>query len=236
MKKILDHPRFGEITIQRTRRTRRISLSVRPPAKVRLTMPPGMPLRDGISFIDEKEEWIAATLEKVARKYPVRIIEHGYRTQCRELSFIPSRTDKITARIAADRITVTYPEEISYDDAEVQSAAREAIIRALRAEAKEILPAMVEELAQRHGFRCGRVTVRATTSRWGSCSPDNNISLSIFLLCVPRHLCEYVILHELCHTKHKDHSDKFHRLLDSLTGGDEKQLSRELHEYRTDIL
>ena len=48
---------------------------------------------------------------------------------------------------------------------------------------------------------------------------------------LPPHLRDFVLLHELCHTVHHDHSPHFHALLDRLTGGNEKLLSRELRSY-----
>lgn len=148
----------------------------------------------------------------------------------------PSDADSITARVTSDTITVNYPRRMSHTEPKVQDIARKAIIHALRLEAKQILPTMVESIAHRHGFRYGKVTVRATKSRWGSCSSKGDISLCVFLMRVPDYLKEYIILHELCHTRHRDHSPRFHKLLDSLLGGREKQLAKELKKYRTDVV
>ncbi len=235
MKKIINHPRFGEIVAMRSRRARRISVSVRPPAVVRLSIPAVCSWREGLDFLAEKEQWIAQTLEKVAMKHPLRIIEPPYSTDRHTLVMTPSETDKVTARVTADTISVTYPRHISHTAPEVQDAVRKAITHALRLEAKTVLPAMVETLACRHGFRYGKVTVRATKSRWGSCSSSGDISLCLFLMRVPDHLKEYIILHELCHTRYRDHSPRFHKLLDSLLGGREKELGKELKQYCTDV-
>ena len=104
-------------------------------------------------------------------------------------------------------------------------------IEALRSAAKAELPTRVEELARLHGFRYGRVTIRASRTKWGCCTGDNNLSLSLFLMTLPPHLRDFVLLHELCHTVHHDHSPHFHALLDRLTGGNEKLLSRELRSH-----
>ena len=109
-------------------------------------------------------------------------------------------------------------------------------IEALRGEAKAKLPPMVARLAAEHGFSFGAVRVKVTRSRWGSCTARNDINLSISLAALPRHLAEYVVLHELCHTVHKNHSHRFHALLDSLTHGQSKSLNRELRGYRPDTL
>ncbi len=236
MKKVINHPKFGDIVAVRSRRARRISVSVRPPAVVRLSIPAVCSWREGLAFLADKEQWITRTLEKVAQKHPVHIIEPPYSTDRRNLVMSPADTDKITARVTSDTIAVSYPCRISHTDPQVQDTARKAITRALSLEAKQTLPAMVEEIASRHGFRYGKVTVRATKSRWGSCSSTGDLSLCVFLMRVPDHLKEYIILHELCHTRYRDHSPRFHKLLDGLLGGREKELGRELKQYRTDVV
>jgi predicted metal-dependent hydrolase/GNAT superfamily N-acetyltransferase len=108
-------------------------------------------------------------------------------------------------------------------------------IEELRREAKQILPAMVERLARQYGFRYGRVTIRATRSKWGCCTSQNNLSLSLFLMTLPTHLQEFVVLHELCHTVYHNHSAEFHKLLDRVTGGREKELNRQLKGIRKNL-
>ncbi len=105
-------------------------------------------------------------------------------------------------------------------------------IEALRREAKRVLPAMIERLARQHGFSYGRVTIRATRSKWGCCTSRNNLSLSLFLMTLPAHIQEFVVLHELCHTVHHNHSAEFHALLNRVTGGREKELDRQLKGVR----
>ena len=108
-------------------------------------------------------------------------------------------------------------------------------IEALRSEAKQVLPAMVERLAKLHGFKYGRVTIRATRSKWGCCTSQNNLSLSLFLMTLPTHLQEFVVLHELCHTIHHNHSAAFYTLLNKVTGGREKELNRQLKGVRKNL-
>ena len=110
-----------------------------------------------------------------------------------------------------------------------------AQIEELRREAKRVLPAMVERLAQQYGFSYGRVTIRATRSKWGCCTSQNNLSLSLFLMTLPTHLQEFVVLHELCHTVHHNHSAEFHALLNKVTGGREKELNRQLKGIRKNL-
>ncbi len=106
-------------------------------------------------------------------------------------------------------------------------------IEALRREAKRVLPAKVEFFARKFGFRYGRVTIRAARSKWGCCTSENNISLSLFLMTLPEHLQNYVVIHELCHTVHHNHSKRFHALADRCMDGREQELRKELRNHHT---
>ncbi len=103
-----------------------------------------------------------------------------------------------------------------------QSPAPTYDIEELRRRAKEYLPGRVEELAHQTNLKYNKLTLRVARTRWGSCSSENNISLSIFLMILPLHLIDFVILHELCHTVHHNHSKKFHATLNHIIGGREK--------------
>jgi predicted metal-dependent hydrolase len=116
-----------------------------------------------------------------------------------------------------------------------QKAAEHRKIEVLRAEAKKILPEIVARLAAENGFRYGAVRIKATRSKWGSCTAKNDLNLSLFLMTLPRYLAEYVILHELCHTVHHNHSDRFHALLDRVTNGQHRALNRELRAFRPGV-
>ena len=104
-------------------------------------------------------------------------------------------------------------------------------IEQMRCEAKAELPARVDYWAKLLGLSYGRISIRASRSKWGSCSGENNISLSLFMMKLPPHLRDYVIIHELCHTIHHNHSAEFHALVDRCLGGNEKYLRRELRRY-----
>ncbi len=104
-------------------------------------------------------------------------------------------------------------------------------IEELRRAAHEDLPRRIERLSQLTGLKYTRLSIRSSKTKWGSCSGRNSISLSLFLMTLPESLRDYVILHELCHTVHHDHSPRFHALLDRLTGGRDAELHRALRQY-----
>lgn len=86
----------------------------------------------------------------------------------------------------------------------------------LRRRAKTELPPRLAELASRYGFAYNRVAIKHNATNWGSCSTKNNINLNINIVRLPLVLQDYILLHELCHLRHHDHSDAFHLLLEHL--------------------
>lgn len=153
---------------------------------------------------------------EVRLSYPLGVAER------RALAFLRSKTDWILQ--AKKRMAERKSDIRTYTPAEIEE---------LRRAAKATLPAKVEFFARKFGFSYGNVTIRAARTKWGCCTSRNNISLSLFLMTLPEHLQDYVIIHELCHTVHHDHSARFHALTDKCLGGREKELQRELHEYHT---
>lgn len=107
----------------------------------------------------------------------------------------------------------------------------EVDVEALRRQAKADLPARLERLSRLTGLKYQGVTIRAARTKWGSCTSRNTISLSLYLMRLPEHLRDFVLLHELCHTVHHNHSPRFYALLDHFCGGRERELRRELRRH-----
>lgn len=149
----------------------------------------------------------------------VRLSHPPYVSQRRALEFLESKIEwinKVRAKYAAQ------PAQPKLSSKEIER---------LRSQAKEYLPRRVAEIASQLGFRYGRVTIRAARSKWGCCTSQGNLSLSLFLMLIPRHLQDYVIVHELCHTVHHNHSAQFHALVDKCLQGKEKEYIKELRGY-----
>jgi len=89
-------------------------------------------------------------------------------------------------------------------------------VETLRARAKAVLPHRLKALADRYGFRYNRVVIKHNASNWGSCSSRGNINLNLNLMRVPVPLQDYILLHELTHLRHPDHSAAFHAELERL--------------------
>ena len=97
--------------------------------------------------------------------------------------------------------------------------------------ARPKLERRIKELAQKHQFTFNKLSIKNQKTRWGSCSIKNNINLNARLLHLPRELIDYVILHELVHTKVKNHSKEFWSTLDRFVG-DSKFYDKQLRSYK----
>jgi predicted metal-dependent hydrolase len=101
---------------------------------------------------------------------------------------------------------------LSGDTANIR-VCRAALRRWLNRKAHEQIKPRLVRLAEEHGFKLGRILVRSQRTRWGSCSRRKTVSLNLKLLFIPQDLAQYVLIHELCHTVHLNHSKKFWALL-----------------------
>jgi hypothetical protein len=96
-----------------------------------------------------------------------------------------------------------------YIERHIDSDIKEIVENFYISEAKKYFTKRLQHFAQKNDFVFSRLKIRNTKTRWGSCSPDNNICLTWKLMHAPADIVDYVIVHELVHTKIKNHSDKF---------------------------
>ncbi len=111
---------------------------------------------------------------------------------------------------------VEVPAGFSAPNVVSQKALRDVLVEVLREEAKILLPQKLSYFSDQYGFHFHKVTIKHNSSNWGSCSRAGNINLNLNLIRLPEPLCDYVLLHELCHLKEPNHGPRFHALLERL--------------------
>ena len=194
-------------------------------------------MRKALAFVETKTDWIINAKARVAeqeKKYIIFTPETNFSTRKRKLKLIPWKSEQFRVQLTKDTLQIFYPNETDILSDKSQKIIRDYIIDTLKKEAKEYLPLRTEQLATEHGFSHIGVTVKNITSRWGSCSQKNHINLNIHVVRLPQHLLDYVILHELTHTVHKNHGTEFWQTLNKLSNGKAKQLATEIKNFHSD--
>lgn len=199
-------PQIGTVTLYKRRGNRSMRLSIGANGEVRVSLPYWLPYKAGEAFVLSKAPWIAANRTRTAVD-----LRHGHAIGKAHRMYFDQQAmaTKVNARVAANEVRVSFPAMYTPLDPAVQHAAQKAAIRALRKEAEVLLPQRLEALAGRTGFSYTGVDIKQLKSRWGSCNSNREITLNLFLMQLPWHLIDYVLVHELTHTKVMQHGKPF---------------------------
>lgn len=189
-----------------SRRTLGVKISA--DAKVEVHAPRRMSISEIEAFLFEKREWISDNLKKMQER------------RSRAESFVPGERSGLLllgreyelkvadiSRPYFDGTAFCLPETMP----EAEAAA--AIKEVYRSIAKAYLVKRTLELAEHFGESVNSVKINSARSRWGSCTSQGNINLSLFLVMAPSEAVDYCIIHELSHLKHMDHSAAFWSLV-----------------------
>ena len=222
------------ITLYRSKKAKNINISIRPFKGVRVAVPRLASFRQAKQFVVLRKHWIekhAAQMKQFEDRQTVFNWDTQFNTKFRTLNLVKSKIDVISYNYTENQIVVQIPESESILNSDVQGFIVNAIEKTYRLEAKAYLPNRVEKLAKTYDLVYKKVKINNAKTRWGSCSSENNINLSLQLMRLPDYLIDYVILHELAHTKVKNHSTQFWYFLDALTENKAKKLDKELKSY-----
>lgn len=133
---------------------------------------------------------------------------------------------------AEGEICITCPPDTDFACLRRQEWLLNVIKDQLRRRARNYLPGRLSQQATQHGFSYSQVRINSARTRWGSCSSAGHINLSLYLMLLPSRLIDYVLLHELCHTREMNHGPRFWQLMSQVTDGQCGELRRELHAFR----
>ncbi len=194
-------------------RARSVKLRVDADGVVVVTVPPRFDRRRLDEIVGQHTGWIDAQRRKLSEwsKAAETSAEHRLPERIHLLAidqslsvrWIPANTpDRASYREKAGIVTVS-------GDLRSAEFCKAVLRRWVMRKASRELPPLLSEVSRETGLAFGDCTVRMPRTRWGSCTHRHNISLSGKLLFLPRSLVRSVMIHELCHTKHLNHSDEF---------------------------
>ena len=202
----------GRLVVRYVRhpRARRYRLLFRRDGSARCTVPLRGTLREARRFVASNERWLAARLQGfLETPRPDHPLRPGDPVALRGVE-TPLTASGVSRGIHLGSIDIEVPPETE--------DLRPAVETALRREAAGTLPGRVRELAAAQGLTnlLARVSIRNQRTRWGSCSARGVVSLNWRLIQVPPAVCDYVILHELAHLVHLNHSARFWELVERM--------------------
>ena len=202
---IIHDDEFGKITIRRSARASQVRLRVAPDGTLRASLPLYAPTFLVKRLVKSSRTQLRELLEQ---SHPETTYTDGMKIGKSHTLIVTSGSSLSVAR-KGQRITVALPEHLDLNDSEVVLKLREIVIAALRVEAKSYLPKRLAYIAQQSGYTYAKVRFSHASGRWGSCSSEGTISLNIALMKLPFELIDYVLMHELSHTREMNHSDAF---------------------------
>jgi predicted metal-dependent hydrolase len=198
-----------------TSRSRSIRLSITPAGEVLITTPPWVPQFQVKNFVADHEDWIAKSLAKIE--------SHRSMADTKDTLFLfgKSYAKKITNNpeqpygIHLSNATADKTTENSITINTLSTATKPAALleRFLKNTATQYIIPRVHQIGKHMGITFNNVSLKQQKTRWGSCSSDGNLNFNWRLVHAPTEVIDYVIIHELAHRIHMNHSAHFWELV-----------------------
>lgn len=219
------------ITITRRPRARRYVLRVdSKDQQIKLTVPSRASIKGGIEFTQSRANWIFQQLHK-ARQHMALVPGVAF-----PLLGLPTLLMHQPGRGVAELDEAEQPQTLMIygDGAFFQSRLK----RYLKQYLKDYLDLQVKFYAEKLGAEYSKISVRDTSSHWGSCTPDGKLSFAFRLVFAEPHLVDYIVAHEVAHLKEMNHSPAFWKLVGDICPDYKhhrkwfKQYGEQLNQYK----
>ncbi len=200
------------VALRRNRQARRIIMRVDPKTDgVRLTLPWYASEAEALGFLQSQHAWLRRRLDKLPDRIP---FEHGQAIPILGI-------DHVITHMAGARRGVWLEEGVLCVSGDADHLPRR-LGDWLRKEAKRRLSELALQKAQMLDVQIGRVTVRDTTSRWGSCAHDGSLNFSWRMIMAPEFVFDFIVAHEVAHILERNHGPRFHAVVHTLTPHEEQ--------------
>lgn len=219
---------IGKVTFFPNKRSKNIKISVKPDKSVLVSFPYFVSNYEVANFVQKNSGWIRKQQDKFELKRNLYQKGDELKTKLHLVVFLKGTKNKVEHRGEVIKIFVR-----DFETHESQDFIEKVLTEVYRFEAKRILPPKLKMLAEIHGFKVNKITIRNNRRNWGSCSSSNNISLNLQMIKLPDDLIDYILLHELVHTEVKNHGPKFWGKLNRITEGKAKELAKKVKKYST---
>jgi len=204
-------------TVRESPRATRVRLRMSHSGDLEVVVPRGFDTRQVPGLVESQRDWIGRAARRIGRQRATLppghtaqlpdVVDLAALAESRSVEYRQNTAGRASVREQADGGLV-----VRGDTSDIELC-RAALRRWLRRTATARLVPWLGSLAEEGGFTYQRTCVRMQRARWGSASTRGTISLNAKMLFFPPRLVEHVLLHELCHTVHPNHSKAFHELL-----------------------
>jgi predicted metal-dependent hydrolase len=196
-----------------SRRARRLTMRVYPGGRVEVVVPPGVGVPAIERFVARHRDWAERRSRELLRLAPRAMerkpesVELPLLGRSLSVEYLHGRRMRVE-EVAGDRLSVHLPEV-------TERHASQALVSWLTAQAVAAFSIRLDALAQELGIDYSRMNVRRQRTRWGSCSNKGTISLNVCLMFQRPDVVRYLMIHELCHRRHMNHSKRYWGLVAS---------------------
>lgn len=210
---LVDSSTLPPHTVRESRRAKRVILRVTAKSGLEVVVPSGFDTTRIPAILSGRAEWVESVFRRMERKG----ITPGAPPSIPSEIFLEAigecwRLDVVSRADAESRLTQKGPQRLLLVDGEAD-ASRKLVRKWLAARGRETLVPWLRELSAETGLTFERAQIRGQKTRWGSCSARGTISINFNILFLPEELARYVLIHELCHTRHMDHSERYWALV-----------------------
>lgn len=196
--------------MRRSARATQVRLRVAPDGSLRASLPLYAP-----TFLVKRliKSSRAELRDMIAQSQPITAYIDGMKIGKSHSLIVRPTEGAVQVARRGQHIIVSLPDDTLLNTPDIMKQIRSTVIASLRIEAKSYLPKRLSFLAVKYGFNYKKVRFSHASGRWGSCTSEGTISLNIALMKLPFELIDYVIIHELAHTRHMNHSPEFWSLV-----------------------
>lgn len=202
---VIHDEEFGSITVTRSVQSRQVRIRIAPDGSLKASMPRYTPL----AFLKKMVKTSRVELRDMIDSSRPKTNYYDGQPIGKRHTLVVRQGASFSVVLKGPSIIVTLEQSQALSDRVVMDSLRKTIIKVLRSEAKTYLTKRLAYLADTMNCTYSRVRFSHASSRWGSCSSTGTISLNIALMKLPLELIDYVVIHELAHTKEMNHSASF---------------------------
>lgn len=219
---------LSKILFVRNSNAKRYIIRILPDRTIRVTIPRYGSEKEARRFLNEN---ISQLKERINQK-STALFEIGkdYYSKYYKIRILSTKSSN-TSQTINRTIDIKISDTLEIESEQAQAYIHFVLEQVLRKEARLYIPKRSVEFAEQFKLKISNIKINSAKTRWGSCSGINSLNFSLFLMQLPYELIDYIILHELAHTIHKNHSSEFYNTLNTFCGGKHEQLNKKLKHF-----